>query len=116
MWDIPITRPDAAGQTTEHRRSTNLAIETAAAPAHRDDDVICGHRHLGNHQHRGWHHRALFQWRYGWIPVVLGMAGACALLYGSLLLVREACLAVGSTMHELTFVRDAVSEGPEKQG
>ena len=59
---------------------------------------------------------ALFQWRYGWVPMILGMAGACALLYGSLLLVREARLAVGSTMHELTFVRDAVSEGPEKQG
>lgn len=59
---------------------------------------------------------ALFQWRYGWVTVVLGMGGASALLYGSLLLVREARLAVGSTMHELAFVREAVREKAEEQG
>jgi hypothetical protein len=36
---------------------------------------------------------ALLDWRYSELPLVLGFAGACALLYGSLLLVREARLA-----------------------
>ena len=51
---------------------------------------------------------ALVEWRYGWLPVALGLAGAGALLVGSLLLVREARLAVGSTLQEMEFVRQAV--------
>ena len=43
-------------------------------------------------------------------PVVVGFAGACALLYGSLLLVREARLAVRSTLQEVSFAQDAVVE------
>ena len=52
---------------------------------------------------------AAWQWRYGWIPVVLGLGGACALLYGSLLLVREARFAVNSTLQEMSFVRAAIT-------
>ena len=52
---------------------------------------------------------ALFQWRYGWIPVVLGLAGACALLYGSLLLVREARLAASAILSELAYARQVIS-------
>jgi hypothetical protein len=51
---------------------------------------------------------ALFEWRYGWVAVGLGLAGACSLFYGSLLLIREAQLAVRSTLEELAFVRDVV--------
>lgn len=51
---------------------------------------------------------ALIEWRYGWLPVTLGLAGSGALLVGSLLLVREARLAVGSTLQEMEFVREAV--------
>ncbi len=47
--------------------------------------------------------------RYGWIPVAFGLLGASALLYGSLLLVREARLAVGSSLLEMAFIRPAVA-------
>ena len=47
-------------------------------------------------------------WSYGWIPVVTGMCGAGALLYGSLLLVREARLAIGSTLQEMDYLRAVV--------
>jgi hypothetical protein len=53
---------------------------------------------------------ALFHWQYSSLPVVLGFGGACALLYGSLLLVREARLALLTTVEELAFVREAVLE------
>ncbi len=52
---------------------------------------------------------ALFEWRYGWVAVVLGLLGAGALLWASLLLVREARLAVGSTLQELECAHEAVS-------
>lgn len=58
---------------------------------------------------------ALLQWQYSSLPVVLGFAGACALLYGSLLLVREARLAVRSTLQEVSFAREAVLGGEEQR-
>lgn len=51
---------------------------------------------------------AALGWDYGWVPVVTGLAGACALLYGSLLLVREARLAIGSTLQEMDYLREVV--------
>lgn len=48
---------------------------------------------------------AVLSWEHAWIPIALGLVGSCALLYGSLLLVQEARLAVGSTLKELAFVR-----------
>ncbi len=51
---------------------------------------------------------AALGWSYGWIPVVTGMAGASALLGGSLLLVREARLAIGSTLNEMEYLRAVV--------
>jgi hypothetical protein len=53
---------------------------------------------------------ALLPERYGWATVASGLAGVAALLYGSLLLVREARLAVRSTLQEMAFVRAAVLE------
>lgn len=53
---------------------------------------------------------ALLQWQYSSLPVVVGFAGACALLYGSLLLVREARLALRSTLQEVSFAREAALE------
>jgi hypothetical protein len=50
---------------------------------------------------------ALLLWQYSALPVVVGFAGACALLYGSLLLIREARLAVRSTLQELLFAQGA---------
>ena len=47
---------------------------------------------------------------YEWIPVAAGLLGASALLYGSLLLVREARLAVGSSLIEMAFIRLAVTQ------
>ena len=53
---------------------------------------------------------ALLQWQYSSLPIMLGFAGACALLYGSWLLVREARLAVRSTLEEVSFAQGAVLE------
>ncbi len=46
-----------------------------------------------------------------WLPVGLGLGGALALLYGSLLLLREARLAVGSTLQEMAYVRGVMGGG-----
>jgi Protein of unknown function (DUF2721) len=40
---------------------------------------------------------------YAWIPVVLGLAGACGLFYGSVLLIKEARLAQASLNAEMDF-------------
>ena len=58
---------------------------------------------------------ALLQWAYTWLPVVSGFAGSCALLYGSLLLVREARLAVRSTLQEVSLAREAVINRGEQR-
>jgi hypothetical protein len=44
-----------------------------------------------------------------WIPVALGLLGACFLFYGSLMLIREARLAVGALRSETSFLRRLVS-------
>jgi hypothetical protein len=54
---------------------------------------------------------ALLQWQYSSMPVIVGFAGACALLYGTLLLVREARLALFTTVEEVAFARKAALEG-----
>lgn len=51
---------------------------------------------------------AVLQWKFGWIAVVCGLLGSCALLNGSILLIREAKVAIGSTLQEMHFVRDTV--------
>ena len=58
---------------------------------------------------------ALLQWQYSSLPVVVGFAGACALLYASFLLIREARLAVRSTLQEVSFAREAVIERDEQR-
>jgi hypothetical protein len=52
---------------------------------------------------------ALLRADFAWLPVALGLLGAVALLYASLLLIREARLAVDSTLHEMTYVRRVVA-------
>lgn len=42
---------------------------------------------------------------YGWVAVTLGLLGASTLLYGSLLLIREARVAVDSVLSEMEYVR-----------
>lgn len=54
---------------------------------------------------------AALHWVHGWLPVVTGLCGASALLYGSLLLVREARLAVGSTLQEMDYLGEVVAKG-----
>lgn len=47
----------------------------------------------------------LFHWEAGnWLGIVGGLAGAGSLLYGSVLLVREANHAVASTLTEIQFL------------
>lgn len=53
-------------------------------------------------------------WAFGWIPVVIELLGAISLLYASLLLIREARLAVASTLKEMTLVRDAIEKQLQK--
>jgi hypothetical protein len=52
---------------------------------------------------------AALDWSYGWVPVITGLAGASALLWGSVLLVREARLAIGSTLREMDFLAREVA-------
>lgn len=47
---------------------------------------------------------ALLGNRHGWLPVVLGLIGACFLFYGSVLLIFEARLALASTYREMDFL------------
>ncbi|MEK6334239.1 MAG: DUF2721 domain-containing protein [Acidobacteriota bacterium] len=42
--------------------------------------------------------------RFGWVPVVMGLVGACFLFYGSMLLVFEARLALSTTHAEMDFI------------
>lgn len=42
--------------------------------------------------------------RYNYIPVVLGIAGACFLFYGSILLIFEARLALSTIHDEMDFI------------
>ena len=58
---------------------------------------------------------AILQWRYAALPVLSGLAGACALLYGTLLLVREARIAVRSTLQETSIAREAVLQRAEQR-
>lgn len=52
---------------------------------------------------------AAFDWSYGYIPILSGLAGGCALLYGSVLLVREGRLAISSTLKEMDYLRETVT-------
>lgn len=54
---------------------------------------------------------ALIRPSSGWLPVVLGLSGACGLLYASVLLVREARLAVVSTLEEMAYAQEVVRAG-----
>ena len=42
--------------------------------------------------------------RYSWIPVVMGLSGALLLFYGSILLIFEARLALGTIHTEMDFI------------
>jgi hypothetical protein len=50
----------------------------------------------------------LVPWRVGWLAVALGLSGACSLLWGAVLLVREARLAIVSTLEEMAYARHVV--------
>ena len=47
---------------------------------------------------------AITSQRYGWIPQVLGLAGACFLFYGSVLMILEARLALSTTYKEMDYL------------
>jgi hypothetical protein len=50
--------------------------------------------------------------RFSWPVIGLAMVGACALLWGSVLLVREGRQAIGSTLEEMQWVRQVVAGVP----
>ena len=47
---------------------------------------------------------AVGQPSYAWLPVTLGLAGACGLFYGSVLLIRESFLAQEALNAEMDFI------------
>lgn len=53
-----------------------------------------------------------FGLRFSWPVIGLAMVGACALLWGSVLLVREGRQAIGSTLEEMQWVRQVVADVP----
>ncbi|HET9958181.1 MAG TPA: DUF2721 domain-containing protein [Polyangiaceae bacterium] len=55
----------------------------------------------------------LLGWKGGWLAIGLAMLGACSLLWGSVLLVREGRLAIGSTLEEMSYVRRVIGSLPE---
>lgn len=57
----------------------------------------------------------LVGWEYSWPAIVLAMVGACALLWGSVLLVREGRLAIGSTLEEMSYVHKLIGEKPSSK-
>ena len=50
----------------------------------------------------------LVHWSFGWVAIALGLSGSFALLWGSVLLVREARLAIVSTLEEMAYARELV--------
>lgn len=51
----------------------------------------------------------------GWVAIALAMFGVCALLWGSVLLVREGRLALGSTLEEMNYVRGLLAAPQSKR-
>jgi hypothetical protein len=47
---------------------------------------------------------AFFRGRAAWVPVALGLVGACFLFYGSMLAIFEARLALSTTHAEMDFI------------
>lgn len=47
---------------------------------------------------------AFFRGRVAWVPVALGLVGACFLFYGSMLAIFEARLALTTTHAEMDFI------------
>lgn len=47
---------------------------------------------------------AFFRGRAAWVPVALGLIGACFLFYGSMLAIFEARLALSTTHAEMDFI------------
>ena len=47
---------------------------------------------------------SLFNGRFAWVPVSMGLVGASFLFYGSMLLVFEARLALSTTHAEMDFI------------
>ena len=54
---------------------------------------------------------ASLEWRFGWFPVVSELLGVSLLLYVCTLLVREARLAVQTSIQEMNYVRELMSRG-----
>jgi len=52
---------------------------------------------------------AVFGFSQAWIPVALGLVGACFLFYGSMMLIFEARLAVNSLRAETSFLNRLVT-------
>jgi hypothetical protein len=51
---------------------------------------------------------------YAWVPIGLAMFGGCALLWGSVLLVREGRRAIASTLEEVRYIRRGMRSNERK--
>lgn len=58
---------------------------------------------------------SFFRWQFSLLPVSSGLAGGLMLFFGSILLVKEARLAVKSTLHEMSYVRAIVARTTPEQ-
>ena len=52
---------------------------------------------------------SIFRSEQAWLPVTLGLLGGCFLFYGSLMLIREARLAVANLRSETSFLQKLVT-------
>lgn len=58
---------------------------------------------------------SLLDAKYTWVPVTLGIAGACLLFYGSIMMIFEARLTLGALHSEMGFLSRLVSHHAEKR-
>jgi hypothetical protein len=54
-------------------------------------------------------------WLLTWLVIALALLGACALLWGSVLLVREGRSAISSTFDEMKYIRGLVETSARSQ-
>ena len=52
-----------------------------------------------------------FRLELAWFPIATGMIGTMALLWGAVLLVREARLAIASTLEEMRYIDTILAKG-----
>jgi hypothetical protein len=58
---------------------------------------------------------SFFRWEFSWFPILFGLSGSGMLFYASTILVKEARLAVETTLHEMNYVRSVVERKMDRK-